>query len=644
LSKRHIHQAFTNAEITENYRFTYDIADKLTGEYHQLNTQPEIALATMTYDDLGRMNQKILHGGIQTISYTYNIQSWLKSISSLNFNETLYYQDSPYGNACYNGNISAHTFGTGNDKLYVYSYDDLNRFKSATNSSEKYYNEKIDKYDKNGNIRRISRTGDVYYSGSSGTASGLIDDLYLTYNGNQLTSVNDDVSRYLVIATNDFEDRQESGLTAEYLYDANGNQTADLNKGIAWIKYNSLNLPQKIQFRDNTKNEYLYDASGVKHRAMYNYSTSTALIPLGATTQENTLASTFQTDYCGNYVYEKSGTGNPVLKRILTPEGYLSGTGLWSNWRHTYSLKDHLGNTRVNLSSDYISKNTSKVYCPSGQTDYYPFGMERCTASVVDGHGIVPVYKSGANPYLYNGKEIDRLNGLNEYDYGARWRDPVIGSGWNTMDPLCEKYYNISPYAYCTGNPIRYTDPDGRILHDANGNVVFSPIGKPEKVQHPSGLTATVQNGIIIADNGKPIKAFKNLTGDKGWDTDCHGTTFADGQVWVNNDQVNNILKGDGYETVNKTDAKVGDVVVYKNENGEVVHSVTVVDVKDGKITVEGQGGLEKENHRDNVDKAWKGKATQNFYRKSETTTLKIEPEPQKKDNTNVGSAGNSAD
>jgi hypothetical protein len=26
-------------------------------------------------------------------------------------------------------------------------------------------------------------------------------------------------------------------------YDKNGNQTADLNKKIAWIRYNSLNLP-----------------------------------------------------------------------------------------------------------------------------------------------------------------------------------------------------------------------------------------------------------------------------------------------------------------------------------------------------------------------------------------------------------------
>ena len=29
------------------------------------------------------------------------------------------------------------------------------------------------------------------------------------------------------------------------------------------------------------------------------------------------------------------------------------------------------------------------------------------------------------------------------------------------MDPLCEKYYSISPYAYCAGNPVNLVDPNG---------------------------------------------------------------------------------------------------------------------------------------------------------------------------------------
>ncbi|MCF8358429.1 MAG: hypothetical protein K9H26_06695 [Prolixibacteraceae bacterium] len=33
-----------------------------------------------------------------------------------------------------------------------------------------------------------------------------------------------------------------------------------------------------------------------------------------------------------------------------------------------------------------------------------------------------------------------------------------------SVDPLCEKYYWISPYAYCANNPIKYVDPDGNDL------------------------------------------------------------------------------------------------------------------------------------------------------------------------------------
>ncbi|SFG78361.1 RHS repeat-associated core domain-containing protein [Prevotella sp. KH2C16] len=65
--------------------------------------------------------------------------------------------------------------------------------------------------------------------------------------------------------------------------------------------------------------------------------------------------------------------------------------------------------------------------------------------------------------YKYNGKELDRMHGLDWYDYGARHFDASIGR-WMCVDPLVEKYHGISPYAYCLNNPIRYVDPDGKIV------------------------------------------------------------------------------------------------------------------------------------------------------------------------------------
>lgn len=65
-----------------------------------------------------------------------------------------------------------------------------------------------------------------------------------------------------------------------------------------------------------------------------------------------------------------------------------------------------------------------------------------------------------AQSYIIKGKELDRMHGLDWYDYGARHYDAAIVS-WPTMDPLAEKYYSISPYVYCGGNPVNLIDMNG---------------------------------------------------------------------------------------------------------------------------------------------------------------------------------------
>ncbi len=66
--------------------------------------------------------------------------------------------------------------------------------------------------------------------------------------------------------------------------------------------------------------------------------------------------------------------------------------------------------------------------------------------------------KDVQQPYLFNGKELDRETGL--YYYGARYYDQETGI-WLGVDPQAEAYPGISPYAYVANNPVIYNDPDG---------------------------------------------------------------------------------------------------------------------------------------------------------------------------------------
>jgi RHS repeat-associated protein len=92
------------------------------------------------------------------------------------------------------------------------------------------------------------------------------------------------------------------------------------------------------------------------------------------------------------------------------------------------------------------------------ETHYDPWGLE-LTGLGYQYSGIK------VNKYLYNGKELIEDNGLQYYDYGARMYDPAIGR-WSVIDPLADKYWDVTPYQYALNNPTRYVDPDGRDVKD----------------------------------------------------------------------------------------------------------------------------------------------------------------------------------
>ncbi len=66
------------------------------------------------------------------------------------------------------------------------------------------------------------------------------------------------------------------------------------------------------------------------------------------------------------------------------------------------------------------------------------------------------------------GVELDRTFGLDNYDIHARQYFAMMPS-LDRIDPLAEKYYGISPYVYCGGDPVNKVDNDGKAIIFVNG-------------------------------------------------------------------------------------------------------------------------------------------------------------------------------
>ena len=412
--RQHVHSASGKTTQTETYTYTYDNAERLLTTRYKLNSNSEITLHQNTYDNLGRLIQKTNGGSSSmTEAYTYNVRSWLKTVSiGTLFCETLYYNDTYGGStAQYTGNISAMTWkADSKTRGYKFTYDGHSRLKKAdymeNGSASGHYDTEYT-YDRMGNFLTLKRKGR-----QDGGTYGWIDNLTFTLNGNQITKIDDSVSDPTYSGVFNFMDG--ASQANEYTYDKNGNLTKDLNKKISLIQYNLLNLPTSITYSTNNRSAtYVYDATGKKLRVTYINPNST-------------------TDYCGNMIYEGS-----TLKQVLIDGGYVTFSG--STPVYHYYLKDHLGNNRVVCSASGTVEQINH---------YYPFG------------GLFGESTSGdTQRFKYNGKELDRMHGLDWYDYGARHMD---GMRFTTIDPLAEKYYEVSPYAYCANNTIKNIDPNGK--------------------------------------------------------------------------------------------------------------------------------------------------------------------------------------
>jgi RHS repeat-associated protein len=366
LAEERIHHACNGEEpLTERFVYTYDLMGRLLTTSCQLNDSSPFLLADSKYDELGHLqrNKRKGHPSLQT-EYSYNVRSWLGKLSGPLFAQKLYYNDG-MGIARYNGNISAMTCQYGSESSecgYKFEYDGLNRLTnafygedSALSSNSHRFDEQVTGYDKQGNILGLLRYGRTSLSGY-----GLIDNLNLTYHGNQLQSVYDN-------ATNS----------------AYGNG---------------------MDFKDGASQsqEYVYDAEGTKLRTTHIIGNDTML-----------------TDYCGNLIYE-----NGVAAWLLTESGYITLADdkyhyyLKDHQGNNRVVVDETGNVEeVNdyypfggLMSSSSSSNSVQPYKYNGKEldrkgglDWYDYGARHYDAVIGRWHAVDPSSEKyyGCSPYTY---------------------------------------------------------------------------------------------------------------------------------------------------------------------------------------------------------------------------------------------------
>ncbi len=196
-----------------------------------------------------------------------------------------------------------------------------------------------------------------------------------------------------------------------------------------------------------------------------------------------------------------------------------------------FYLTDHLGNNRVVAGAGGTVEQVNHYYPYGGLTGEstggsvqpykYNFSIE------LGKRKLACSSEREKNRQKVNGKELERMNGLDLYDYGARWMDAALGR-FTTIDPMCEKYYDISPYAYCAGNPVNLIDPDGRIID-------LSRMNDEEQEHFMSSVNVLRENSVLfnnlysVLDESDEIYSiqYSEIRGDGIFDEDRRTISFS---------------------------------------------------------------------------------------------------------------------
>ena len=402
------------------------------------------ASTSYSYDAIGRPTAAI--SATVSRSFEYDLHGWLRRQSAHwtersattrpvgfvedSIVERLYYADG--ATPRYNGFISSRELAS---TRYDYRYDSMGRLTAAEYSasgqlpgSTPDFSTEYE-YDQRGNISALRRYGvtdlvPMLPGGNSYTPSyGLLDDLEASYTGNMICEVTAATTEATTFAG-------RAGATLrpgayDLRHDNAGRLTYDETRNIVDMRYTSLGQLASLRHSCGDLQTMTYDGLGRKLSSVF--------------TDGRTGATQHRRYYASGLV-----ACNDTVETIRFPGGYFAGPRFVT----CYYIKDYQGNNIAVVSgAAYAGKTQS--------TTYYPYGEPHRRPASSPG-------RSSDNRYLFGDKEYTDYYHESQLDFGARHLASSAIPRFTTMDPLCEKRPDESPYIFAAANPVMNIDPDGR--------------------------------------------------------------------------------------------------------------------------------------------------------------------------------------
>ncbi len=229
--------------------------------------------------------------------------------------------------------------------------------------------------------------------------------------------------------------------------------------------------------------------------------------------------------------------------------------------RRIFSFTPHVAFSDLqpaNATSDIFYYHTNHLGSTAFVTDnnatitqgflYAPFGEITTEYNANFGNDIIPKYS-------FNAKELDEETGM--YYYEARYYKPPV---FTSRDAMFEKYFWMTPYAYCANNPVKYVDPSGEdwLEREVDGR---TEVFYDRRVSSQSDLDEHYKNnsGVKLLEDGSKVGngQYTVYNRDGGVMTDAQGNV-------VNPDKT--IIYGENYTLfAGVTDQSLDPTSLHKN-------------------------------------------------------------------------------